>query len=61
MFITFALLTAAAALAPAFWFAWWLLADASASSRSRQATPVLKIARTARPSASAAEPYTRAA
>jgi hypothetical protein len=61
MLITFALLTAAAAVSPAVWFSWWVLADATESRRSRRAAQVVTIRSAARPAAAAAARYERAA
>ena len=61
MLITFAVLAAAAAISPAVWFSWWVLADALESMRSRRAAPVVALPRAGRVSASAADRRERAA
>jgi hypothetical protein len=48
MLITFALLIAAAAVSPAIWFSWWVLADIVESRRLRRAASVVSVARVAR-------------
>ncbi|HYW24783.1 MAG TPA: hypothetical protein VE953_11515 [Terriglobales bacterium] len=60
MLITFALLIAAAAVSPAIWFSWWVLADIVESRRPRRAASVVAVARVARAQA-AVEGYERAA
>lgn len=61
MLITFAVLAAAAAVSPAVWFAWWVLADVVESRRSRHAGSVVAMPRAARASAAAADRRERAA
>ena len=61
MLITFAVLAAAAAVSPAVWFTWWVLADTVESSRSRRAGSVVAMPRAARESAAEADWRERAA
>jgi hypothetical protein len=61
MLITFAVLAAAAAVSPAVWFTWWVLADMAESRRSRHARPVVAMPRAARAPVAAAGPRQRAA
>jgi len=60
MLITFTVLAAAAAISPAIWFMWWVLADV-VESRSRHAGSVVAMPRAARASVAAADRRERAA
>lgn len=61
MLITFAVLAAAAAISPAVWCMWWVLADVVESKRPHPAGSVVAMPRAARASVAAADRRERAA